>query len=114
MRKRSRRLPGLPYLSERRHGILIADPAGNPTVAATLPPAVVVTVMASVFEVGDIFITTNTANPGARFGGTWALYGTGRVLVGFDAGQSEFDTIGETGGAKTHVLTVPETPCACP
>ena len=29
----------------------------------------------------------------------------GRVPVGVDAGQTEFDTLGETGGAKTHLLT---------
>jgi microcystin-dependent protein len=34
----------------------------------------------------------------------------GRVLVGRDAGQTEFDVIGETGGEKTHTLTLPETP----
>jgi microcystin-dependent protein len=34
----------------------------------------------------------------------------GRVLVGRDAGQTEFDTLGETGGAKTHTLTVDEMP----
>lgn len=34
----------------------------------------------------------------------------GRVIVGRDAGQTEFDTLGETGGAKTHTLTIPEIP----
>ena len=32
------------------------------------------------------------------------------VVVGRDAGQTEFDVIGETGGAKTHTLTVNEMP----
>jgi microcystin-dependent protein len=34
----------------------------------------------------------------------------GRVPVGFDSSQTEFDTLGESGGAKTHTLTVPEMP----
>jgi microcystin-dependent protein len=34
----------------------------------------------------------------------------GRVPVGFDSSQTEFDTLGETGGAKTHTLTVLEMP----
>jgi microcystin-dependent protein len=34
----------------------------------------------------------------------------GRVAVGLDAAQTEFDTLGETGGAKTHTLTVAEMP----
>jgi len=34
----------------------------------------------------------------------------GRVAVGNDAGQTEFDVLGETGGEKTHTLTVGEMP----
>lgn len=34
----------------------------------------------------------------------------GRVAVGLDAGQAEFDALGETGGAKTHTLTIAEMP----
>lgn len=34
----------------------------------------------------------------------------GRIPVGLDASQSEFDAIGETGGAKTHTLTESEMP----
>lgn len=35
---------------------------------------------------------------------------SGRVPVGRDAGQTEFDVLGETGGAKTHTLSVAEMP----
>ena len=34
----------------------------------------------------------------------------GRVAVQLDASQTEFATIGQTGGEKTHVLTIPEMP----
>jgi len=34
----------------------------------------------------------------------------GKVPVGKDSSQSEFDTLGETGGEKTHTLTVDEMP----
>lgn len=34
----------------------------------------------------------------------------GRVLTGRDAGQTEFDNLGETGGEKTHLLTIAEMP----
>lgn len=34
----------------------------------------------------------------------------GRVAVGRDSTQTEFDTLGETGGAKTHTLTTSELP----
>lgn len=34
----------------------------------------------------------------------------GRVLVGQHTGQTEFDTLGETGGARTHILGISEIP----
>ena len=34
----------------------------------------------------------------------------GRVITGLDSSQTEFDTLGETGGEKTHTLTVNEMP----
>lgn len=34
----------------------------------------------------------------------------GRVVAGKDAGQSEFNALGKTGGEKSHVLTIAETP----
>ena len=34
----------------------------------------------------------------------------GRVAVGYDSSQTEFDTLGETGGEKTHALTINEMP----
>lgn len=34
----------------------------------------------------------------------------GRVPVGYDSGQTEFDALGETGGTKTHTLTTGEMP----
>jgi len=62
-------------------------------------------VLLAAHPVGDIKYTTNAANPSTYIGGTWEAYGEGLVLVGFDAGQTEFDTIGETGGVKEVTLT---------
>lgn len=36
----------------------------------------------------------------------------GRTLVGVDTTQTEFNTVGKTGGAKTHTLTASELPWA--
>lgn len=69
-----------------------------------------VSVGLSAYPVGSIYITTGSTSPATLFGGTWAAFGTGRVLVGIDAGQTEFDTVEETGGEKTHTLTEGETP----
>lgn len=66
----------------------------------------------TLYPVGSIYINASVStNPGTLLGfGTWAAYGAGRVIVGLDSGQTEFDTLDETGGAKTHTLTVPEMP----
>lgn len=64
-----------------------------------------------VYPVGSIYISTNSTNPATLFGvGTWAAFGAGRVPVGFDAGQTEFDVDEETGGAKAHTLQTSEMP----
>lgn len=57
------------------------------------------------FPVGAVFISVVSTNPGTLLGyGTWVAFGAGRVLVGLDAAQTEFDTVEETGGAKTVTL----------
>ena len=53
-----------------------------------------------IYPIGTIYETTSTVHPNILFGGTWELYGAGRVTVCVDTNQSEFDTIGETGGSK--------------
>jgi microcystin-dependent protein len=65
-----------------------------------------------VYPVGSIYINASVStNPATLLGfGTWAAFGSGRVLVGVDVGQTEFDSLGETGGEKTHTLTEPEIP----
>jgi microcystin-dependent protein len=58
-----------------------------------------------------VFISVVATNPATLLGlGTWVAFGAGRVLVGIDAGQTEFDTAEETGGAKTHTLQEAEIP----
>lgn len=61
--------------------------------------------------VGFVMSMNVATNPRALLGyGTWTRFGQGRVLVSLDEGQTEFDTVGETGGAKTHTLTTGEMP----
>ena len=69
----------------------------------------------AVYPVGSIFTTvTAYANSAAVVnaigGGTWVAFGAGRVLVGLDANQTEFDTVSEEGGAKTQALSIANLP----
>lgn len=65
--------------------------------------------LVEVYPVGIILELTVSTNPATLFGfGTWVAFGEGRVTVCIDAAQSEFNANGETGGEKTHILTVAE------
>lgn len=67
--------------------------------------------LARVYPVGCIYTTTTSANPATTFGfGTWVAFGAGRVPVGYDASQTEFDTVEETGGEKAVTLTAAQIP----
>lgn len=55
-------------------------------------------------------MSVNNVNPTTLFGGTWISWGSGRVPVGVDTSQTEFNTVEKTGGEKTHQLTVNEMP----
>ena len=68
--------------------------------------------LASIYPVGSIYMNaTSSTNPATLIGfGTWVAFGAGRVPVGIDATDTDFDTAEETGGAKTHTLTVDEIP----
>lgn len=63
------------------------------------------------WPVGAIFISAVATSPALLMGfGNWELFAQGRVLVGIDPTQTEFDTLGEAGGEKTHALTCDEVP----
>jgi len=63
------------------------------------------------FPVGSVFLSVVATNPATLLGyGTWSAIAAGRVLVGLDAGDTDFDTVEETGGAKTHTLATANLP----
>jgi hypothetical protein len=63
-----------------------------------------------IYPVGSIYMSVNNTDPGTLFGGTWSAWGAGKVPVGVDTDDEDFDTVEETGGEKTHTLTVEEIP----
>lgn len=63
-----------------------------------------------VYPVGSIVTFYDTADHSNFLGLTWTRFAAGRMVVGYDSSDTDFDTIGETGGEKTHTLTVDEMP----
>jgi len=67
--------------------------------------------VSAAWPIGSIFLSVVATNPATLLGvGTWVPFGAGRMLVGLDAGDADFDTVEETGGAKTVTLTAAQIP----
>lgn len=97
--------------------------SGHPTLTDTLNRLVLVghnvdgthksagITYSDVYPIGCIYQSVVSTSPATLFGmGTWVALGAGKVLVGIDAADTDFDTVEETGGEKTHVLTIAEMP----
>lgn len=59
--------------------------------------------------VGTVELRYDDTSPATLYGGTWLEFGQGRMLIG-KSGDTDFDTIGKTGGEKTHTLITAEIP----
>ena len=86
------------------------------TTALTNYNTVVDTLLQALYPVGTIYTNaTDGTNPATLVGfGTWSAFGTGRVLVAIDSGNTLMDAAEETGGsadavviAHTHTVTDP-------
>ncbi|MBR4683173.1 MAG: hypothetical protein IKP06_07775 [Elusimicrobiaceae bacterium] len=64
----------------------------------------------TIYPIGAIYMSTSQTNPASLFGGTWVAWGSGRVPVGVNAADSDFNTVEKTGGEKKHTLTIAEMP----
>ena len=74
---------------------------GSGQVSFTTLTGVTATI-ANAYPVGSIYMNaTNSTNPATLLGfGTWSSFGAGRVLIGLDSSDTDFDSAEETGGAK--------------
>ena len=89
--------------------------AGNPTTTTQssgnnttriATTAFVQAALQAVYPVGSVYINaTSTSNPSTLLGfGTWVEFGSGKVLVSQNTGDSSFNTLEETGGSKNTTL----------
>lgn len=64
--------------------------------------AYVLAIASQLNPIGTVREFVVSTNPGTLLGfGTWTAFGTGKVTVCIDSGDTDFDTVEETGGAKT-------------
>lgn len=63
-----------------------------------------------IYPIGRGFIDFTNTDYSNYLGFTWERELIGKVPVGIDSNDTDFNTIGKTGGEKTHILTIPEIP----
>jgi microcystin-dependent protein len=63
-----------------------------------------------IFPVGSIRMTVSASDESTFLGGTWVRWGTGRVPVGVNTSDANFNSVEKTGGTSTHALSVAELP----
>lgn len=83
---------------------------GQPALSDTVLNNMQVELMKLVFPIGSTYITQENTNPSEilKFG-TWEKL-KGKVCLGLDEDDTDLNTIGKTGGEKTHQLTINEMP----
>jgi len=102
---------GVPAAPTAATGTNTTQLATTAFVQAATPTAATINGLA--YPVGSVYTSVVATNPNSLLGvGTWAAFGAGRVLVGINASDSDFNTVEEVGGAKTdsHTLTLNEIP----
>ena len=63
-----------------------------------------------IYPVGSIYMSATDVSPQKFLGGIWVEWGKGRVPVGIDISDTDFNAAGKEGGEKTHYLSVSEMP----
>jgi len=104
---------GVPTIPTASAGTNTTQAASTAFVTAAVAAVDQATINAHVYPVGSIYTAVVATNPATLLGvGTWTAFGAGKVLIGIDSGDTDFDTVLETGGSKTdsHTLTTSEIP----
>lgn len=87
-----------------------ATNADNVLVSTDTYQPLVDALLALIYPVGSIYMSVNDTNPATFLGGTWVRWGQGRVPVGVNENDSDFETPEKEDGEKKHRLTIDEMP----
>ena len=66
--------------------------------------------LGEMYPVGSIYFSVKNENPSSKFGGTWVAWGSGRVPVGVNSSDGNFNSVEKTGGASTVTLSTAQIP----
>lgn len=63
-----------------------------------------------IFPIGSIIYNSNEDfDPNTIYGGTWEKI-KGKMIIGFDESDKDFNTLAKIGGSKSHIQTIDEMP----
>ena len=79
--------------------------SGNSETAIVNLQTAVANLWKTIYPVGSILMNASGANPATYLGGSWVAWGSGRVPVGVNTSDSNFNTVEKTGGTSTVKLT---------
>lgn len=86
---------------------MVDDPSGTPSTQKIT----ISNLLSLAWPIGSVYIAVVGTSPATLLGfGTRSAIGSGKVLVGQDTNDTDFDVLEETGGEKTHTLTTSEMP----
>lgn len=89
----------------------VTNSATNPTVSnaidekikeATKDLVSIKDIFNIIYPIGSVYVSVNSVNPSSTFGGSWVSWGAGRVPVGVDTSDGNFNTVEKTGGSSEH------------
>lgn len=64
----------------------------------------------SLYPIGSVITFYDSDDHSTHLGLTWERFAAGKMVVGYDSTDSDFNTIGATGGEKEHQLIADEMP----
>lgn len=84
--------------------VVMPEYSGNTPISAENMNKIQNDILQVTFPIGSMYVTQTNTNPNEILGfGTWERL-KGKLCVGLDENDSDFDTIGKTGGKKTQEL----------
>ena len=72
--------------------------------------ALSIALLEMVYPVGSIYMSAVSTNPSTFLGGEWVQWGAGRVPVGVNTSDNDFNASEKMGGSKSTTLTVEQIP----
>lgn len=85
---------------------IVSEAVGQANIYTDQHSLTMANIVNTLYPVGSIYMSTNSTNPSSLFGvGTWEAWGSGRVPVGVNPSDPDFNDPNETGGSKSNSYT---------